>query len=97
MPEPKNLNSNTSLFLKTELSFFAKNKDEYLKHYENMYVLVKGEKFFGAYTSASDAYTAGVKEFGNVSFLIRQVLKDNQQNNYINLAYFNGLTNANNQ
>lgn len=59
-----------------ELHFFEKNKKDYLKHYEGQFVLIKGKEFIGSYTNEEEAYKVGVEKFGNVPFLIKQVVKD---------------------
>lgn len=62
--------------LKEELHFYQKNKDKYLKYYLGQFVLIKGEKMVGNFTTEEEAYKAGVERFGNTPFLIRQVLKE---------------------
>lgn len=58
-----------------ELHFFEKNKEEYLKHYEGQFVLIKGKKLIGSFTTEEEAYKAGVEQFGNTPLLIKQVVK----------------------
>ena len=62
--------------LLTELEYFQKNKQEYLKLYKDQFVLIKGENFAGSFTTEAEAYKAGLEKFGNVPFLIKQVLDD---------------------
>ena len=62
--------------LQTELEYFQKHKQEYLNLYKNQFVLIKGEKFAGAFTTEAEAYQAGLEKFGNEPFLIKQVLDD---------------------
>jgi hypothetical protein len=62
--------------LQTELEYFQKHKQEYLKLYHGQFVLIKGEKFAGAFTTEAEAYQAGLEKFGNEPFLIKQVLDD---------------------
>jgi hypothetical protein len=57
--------------LQRELEYFQKHKQEYLKLYKNQFVLIKGEKFAGAFTTEAEAYQAGLEKFGNEPFLIR--------------------------
>jgi hypothetical protein len=61
-----------------ELEYYKANKDEFLQHHENQFVLIKDDKFFGAYTTEQEAYEAGLKELGNVSFLIKRVTKEEE-------------------
>ncbi len=60
--------------LQTELEYFQKYKQEYLKLYKGQFVLIKGENFAGAFTTDAEAYKAGLEKFGNQPFLIKQVL-----------------------
>jgi hypothetical protein len=62
--------------LQRELEYFQRHKQEYLKLYKNQFVLIKGEKFAGAFTTEAEAYQAGLEKFGNEPFLIKQVLDD---------------------
>ena len=47
---------NTQNPLQTELEYFRKHKQEYLKLYKNQFVLIKGEVFVGAFTTEAEAY-----------------------------------------
>jgi len=62
--------------LQTELEYFQKNKQEYLKLYKDQFVLIKGENFAGSFTTEAEAYKAGLEKFGNAPLLIKQVLDD---------------------
>ncbi len=59
--------------LDTELEFFNKNKDEYLKYYRDKYALIKGEELINTFTTEEEAYNEGIDRFGNVPFLIKQI------------------------
>jgi len=59
--------------LEHELEFFNSHKKELLKHYEGQFALIKGHKLSGTYTTWEEAFDAGVKQFGNVPFLIKRV------------------------
>lgn len=61
-----------------ELEYYKANKEELLKHHENQYAVIKENKLLGAYTTEQEAYEAGLKEFGNVSFLIKRVTKQEE-------------------
>ena len=64
--------------LQTELEYFQRHKQEYLKLYKNQFVLIKGEEFAGAFTTEAEAYKAGLEKFGNEPFLIKQVLYNDE-------------------
>ena len=61
-----------------ELEYYKINKDELLKYHENQFVVIKDEKLLGAYTTEQEAYEAGLKELGNVPFLIKHVTKEEE-------------------
>jgi hypothetical protein len=68
--------------LQTELEYFEKNKQEYLRLYKGQFVLIKGENFAGAFTTDAEAYRAGLEKFGNKPFLIKQVLDEDETISY---------------
>lgn len=61
-----------------ELDYYKVHKDELLKHHENQFVVIKDEKLLGTYTTEQEAYEAGLKEVGNVPFLIKRVTKEEE-------------------
>ena len=67
---------NEKSILQTEREFYDKHRQEYLKLYKGQFVLIKGDKLIGTYTTDAEAYRAGVEQFGNQPFLIKQVLDD---------------------
>jgi hypothetical protein len=68
--------------LQTELRFYERNKSDYLKNYKGQFVLIKGERLIGAFTTDAEAYKAGLEQFGNQPFLIKQVLEDDTKVSY---------------
>jgi hypothetical protein len=60
--------------LDTELRFFEKNRAEWLKRAPGKWALVKGEALVGTFDTAENAYIEGVRRFGNVTFLVKQIL-----------------------
>jgi hypothetical protein len=62
--------------LEREIDYYHRNQAEFLKHYENQFVLIKDETLAGTYTTELQAYEAGLAHYGNQPFLIRQVLKE---------------------
>ena len=68
--------------LQTELEYFQKHKQEYLKLYKDQFVLIKGEVFAGTYTTEAEAYKAGLEKFGNTPFFIKQVLEKDETVSY---------------
>jgi len=66
-------------FLDKELAFFASQKDELLKHYENKYVLIKDEKLIDFFSTFEEAYRDGINRFGTEIFLIKKVSRIEEQ------------------
>jgi len=61
--------------LATELRTYEQHRDELLSTAEGKFALIHGSEVVGAYESQMDAITEGYKRFGNVPFLVKQVLK----------------------
>ena len=61
-----------------ELEYYQVHRDELLKHYENQFVVIKDDRLLGSFTTDREAYEAGLKEYGNVPFLIRRVAKEEE-------------------
>lgn len=75
-----------------ELRYYKENKDTMLEHHENQYVVIRGSEFIGAFTTEQEAYEAGLKEFGNVPFLIKRATKEEEVIRFPALAM--GVVNA---
>lgn len=78
--------------LEKELALFDKMRPELLKSHEGKFVLMRGDEFLGAYDSAENAYTEGVKRFGRETFLVKKVSKEEEV--YRNQALALGLVHA---
>ncbi len=66
----KPINANT---LKKEVQTFKAHKKEFLSKSKGKYVLIKNSEIIGFFDNAENAYREGLKKFGNVPFLIRQI------------------------
>ena len=75
-----------------ELDYYRNNKDEMLRHHEDRFVVIKDERFLGAFTTEQEAYEAGLTELGNVPFLIKKVTKEEEVIRFPALAV--GVVNA---
>ena len=75
-----------------EFQYYREHKDELLKHYENQYLLIKDDRFLGAFTTEQEAYEAGLKELGNTPFLIKRATKEEEVIRFPALAL--GVVNA---
>ncbi|MCG6553077.1 MAG: hypothetical protein L7F77_12190 [Candidatus Magnetominusculus sp. LBB02] len=78
--------------LDTELKYFKENLEEWLKYYEGQYALVKDDKLIKTFTTFEEAYDDGVKRFGRLSFLVKQIVK--QEISYVLPALTLGLIRA---
>lgn len=61
-----------------ELRYYKAHKDEFLERHANKFLVIKGDRLLGVYTTEKDAYEAGLKEFGNVPFLIKRVVEEEE-------------------
>ena len=62
--------------LETEIRFFEAHRKEWLKHYRDKWVLVKGTDLVGVFDSYEAAYEQGVAKYGTEPFLVKQVLEN---------------------
>lgn len=69
--------------LDTELKTYEQQRDRLLGTYEGKYVLIHGNEVVGAYTSKMDAIMLGYQRFGNVPFLVKQVLRVETPENFV--------------
>jgi len=76
-----------------ELAYYNEHKDELLQHHENQFVIIKEIEFGGAYSTDAEAYKAGLSKWGNVSFLIKRVTKEEEVVRFPALT--TGVLNAN--
>jgi len=63
------------MVLDEELKYYKAQYKELLKHYENQFVLISGNKLLGSFTTDSEAYEAGLEWVGNKPFLVKRVVK----------------------
>ncbi len=68
--------------LDTELKFYEAHRQEYLRTYKNLFVLIKDRSLIGVFPDAVTAHQAGVYKFGMEPFFVKQVLEEEP----INLA-----------
>jgi len=78
--------------LEQELALYEQMKPELLKNHEGKFVLIRHDQFLGAFDSAENAYTEGVKRFGREVFLVKKVTKEDEV--YRNQALALGLMHA---
>ncbi len=61
--------------LQRELETYAAHRDELLATVEGTFVLIRGDQVAGTYSSQTDAIAEGYRRFGNVPFLVKQVVR----------------------
>lgn len=66
--------------LKREYETYKANKEDLLTKHEGQYVLIKGADIIEVFTSYEDALKAGLKKFGNVPFLVKQIQREDEVN-----------------
>lgn len=69
----------TKNVLTEELRLYSKEKKNFLKSYRGQFVLIKGQKLVGSFTTEAEAYKVGVERFGNSPFLIKKVVQEEQK------------------
>jgi hypothetical protein len=69
--------------LETEIKTYEKQRDRLLGAWEGKYVLIHGDEVIGAYASKMDAIMLGYQKFGNVPFLVKQVLRVETPENFV--------------
>ena len=61
--------------LEKELATYEKNRDQLLAAAEGKYALICGEQVSGIFETEMDAVSEGYNRFGNVAFLVKQILQ----------------------
>lgn len=59
--------------LDKEYEFFKKNKEELLKKYKSLYIVIKDEKVVGSYKTQSEALKKSAQIFELGTFLIQKI------------------------
>ena len=70
--------------LAEEYQTYKSHKDELLVKAEGKFVLIKDHEVVDAFSSYDDALKDGLKRFGNVPFLIKQVTREEDVNFFFN-------------
>lgn len=81
-----------ALELEKELKFFEEHRAEWLQYHAGKFALIKDCELVGVFDSDEAAYQAGVERWGNIPFLIKQILPHDRIEQIPALMY--GLVNA---
>ena len=68
--------------LKNELNAYTKQKRELVGKSKEKFVLIKGSKVFDVFDTKNDAISQGYERFGNVPFLVKQILEVETPQNF---------------
>lgn len=69
--------------LDTELKTYDQHREHLLGTAEGKFVLIRNDRVVGVYDSKMDAIAEGYRQFGNVPFLVKQVVKVETPQNFI--------------
>lgn len=70
------------LILDAELKAYEENRDQLLGTAEGKFVLIQNNQVVGLYDSKMDAIAMGYQQFGNVPFLVKQIVKVEAPQNF---------------
>jgi hypothetical protein len=73
----------TESVLSTELATFAGMKSELLANSRGKYALIRGQELAGTYDTEGDAISEGYRRFGNVPFLVKEIVEVEKAANFI--------------
>lgn len=68
--------------LDAELKTYEENRDQLLGTAEGKFVLIQNSQVVGIYDSKMDAIAMGYQQFGNVPFLVKQIVKVEAPQNF---------------
>jgi len=69
--------------LQTELETYASRKSDLLAEARGKYVLIHGGEVVGTYDTEGDAISQGYRQFGNVPFLVKEVVEVEQPATFV--------------
>lgn len=69
--------------LEVELKTYEQHRDKLLGTAEGKYVLIRDDQVVGVFDSKMDAIAQGYQRFGNVPFLVKQILKVEVPQNFV--------------
>jgi len=69
--------------LDTEWETYKHHREELLGQAEGKYVLIRGDEIVGIFNSKGDAIAQGYERFGNVPFLVKEIVKVETPQNFV--------------
>lgn len=64
--------------LEKELAYFEQRKADLLAHNRGQFAVIKDDQLLGTFTTFTEAFAAGVKAWGNMSFLVKEVAPETE-------------------
>ena len=62
--------------LEVEAKSFEARRAELLKDHAGQFAVVKGETLFGTFTTFTEAFEAGVRQYGVTPFMVREITSE---------------------
>jgi hypothetical protein len=69
--------------LEREIQTYEKNRERLLGEAEGKFVLIRDDEIVGVYESKADAIAQAYRQFGNVPFLVKQILRIEVPQDYV--------------
>ena len=69
--------------LGTEIQTYEQQRENLLETSEGKFVLIHGIQVVGIFDAKMDAIAAGYQQFGNVPFLVKQIVKIETPQNFV--------------
>lgn len=69
--------------LGAELETYERHRDELLGKSEGKFALIHGNQIVGIFDSKKDAIEQGYERFGNIPFLVKQIVKVETPQNFV--------------
>lgn len=73
----------TENILRKETATYEKQKQSLIGKAEGEWALIKGEEVCGTYKNQFDAIGEGYKQFGNVPFMVKEIVKVEEPANFV--------------
>jgi hypothetical protein len=69
--------------LESEIQTYEKNRERLLGEAEGKFVLIRDDEVVGVFESKADAISQGYRQFGNVPFLVKQIVRIEVPQDYV--------------
>lgn len=62
--------------IQAQLNYFQEHKEEIIKEYEGLYIVIAPDMTIDAFPSMINAYTFGIEKYGLGNFLLKECTRD---------------------